>query len=148
MKLLRGKVPWLYSCYVDTELVGPLIAKDVKPLECSFPYQTLLVKGSISFKEGEEPKAIPDGSNQLKENLEKGAICYFTDDSKMCNQEFVSFSCVKASGEIRHQYWTTKFASIFIGCFENFIEIMNPTENHFAYVPTLELYSCALTRDR
>jgi hypothetical protein len=28
------------------------------------PYQTLLVKGSASFKEDEEAKAIPDSSNQ------------------------------------------------------------------------------------
>jgi hypothetical protein len=33
-KLLRGKVPWIYSCYVDIEPVGHLIAKGVKPLEC------------------------------------------------------------------------------------------------------------------
>jgi hypothetical protein len=33
----------------------------------------------------------------------------------MCNQEFVGFSCVTASGEIRHQYRTKKFASIFTG---------------------------------
>jgi hypothetical protein len=46
-----------------TELVGHLIAKDVRPLECSLPYQTLLVKGSASFKEGEEAKASPNGSN-------------------------------------------------------------------------------------
>jgi hypothetical protein len=31
----------------------------------------------------------------------------------MCNQEFVDFSCVTAPGEIRHQYQTKKFASIF-----------------------------------
>jgi hypothetical protein len=47
--------------------------------------------------------------------LEKEAICYFTDGSKMCYQESVGFSCVIASGEIRNQYWTTKFASISIG---------------------------------
>jgi ribonuclease HI len=97
--------------------VGHLIPKDVRPLECSFPYQTLLVKGSVSFKEGEEAKAIPNGSNQLNENikhLEKEAIYYFTDGSKMCNHEFVGFSCVTTSEEIRHQYWTTNFASIFI----------------------------------
>jgi hypothetical protein len=82
MKLLRGKVPWIYNCYIDTEPVGHLIAKDVKPLESSFPCQTLLVKGSISFKEGEKAKAFTAGSNRLNKNiedLEKEAICYFTD---------------------------------------------------------------------
>jgi hypothetical protein len=71
-----------------------------------------LVKGSISFKEGEEAKAIPIGSNRLNKNikdLEKEAICYFTDGSKMCNQEFVGFLCVTASGRIRQQYRTIKF---------------------------------------
>jgi hypothetical protein len=33
----------------------------------------------------------------------------------MCNQESVGFSCVTASGEIRHHYRTSKFASIFTG---------------------------------
>jgi hypothetical protein len=33
----------------------------------------------------------------------------------MCDQEFVGFSCVTASGEIRHQYRTSKFAAIFTG---------------------------------
>jgi hypothetical protein len=47
----------------------PLIAKDVRPPECSFPYLTLLVNGSFSFKEGEEAKAIPDGSNRFNENV-------------------------------------------------------------------------------
>jgi hypothetical protein len=82
VKLLRGKVPWIYTCYIDTELVGHLRATDVRLLECSFPYQTLFIKGSILFKEGEEAKAIPDGSNRLNENikdLEKEAVCYFTD---------------------------------------------------------------------
>jgi hypothetical protein len=46
-----------------------LIAKDVRPLECSFPYLTLLVNRSISFKEGEEAKAIPDGSNRFNDNI-------------------------------------------------------------------------------
>jgi hypothetical protein len=75
-----------------------------------------LVKGSVSFNEGEEAKASPYGSNRLNENiknLEMEVICYFTDGSKMCNQESVGFSCVRASGEIRHLYQTTKFASIF-----------------------------------
>jgi hypothetical protein len=53
--------------------------------------------------------------NEKIKDLEQEAICYFTDCSKMCNQEFVGFSCVTASGEIRHQYWTTKFASVFTG---------------------------------
>jgi hypothetical protein len=47
-KLLRGKVPWIYACYTNIEPVGHLIAKDVRPLECSFPYQTLLVKVSAT----------------------------------------------------------------------------------------------------
>jgi hypothetical protein len=66
----------------------------VRPLECSLPYQTLLVKGSVSFKEGEEAKASPYGGNRLNEkikDLEKEAICYFTDGSQMWNQEFVGF---------------------------------------------------------
>jgi hypothetical protein len=98
--------------------VWPLIAKDVRPLECSLPYQTLLVKGSVSFKEGEEAKASPYGSKLLNRKIKdqgQEAICYFTDGSKMCNQEFVGFSCVTASGEIRHQYRTSKFASVFTG---------------------------------
>jgi hypothetical protein len=33
----------------------------------------------------------------------------------MCNKEFVGFACVTASGEIRHQYRTTKFPSVFTG---------------------------------
>jgi hypothetical protein len=40
-----------------------------------FPYQTMLVKESIFFKEGDEAKAIPTGSNRLNKNikdLEKG----------------------------------------------------------------------------
>jgi hypothetical protein len=80
-KVPRGKVPWIYTCYADIEPVDHLIAKDVRPLECSLPYQTLLVKGSISFKEGEEAKASPYGSNRLNEkikDLENEAICYFT----------------------------------------------------------------------
>jgi hypothetical protein len=56
------------------------------------------------FKEGEEAKASPYGNNQLNEKIK---------DSKICNQEFVGFSCVTESGEIRHQYQATKFASIF-----------------------------------
>jgi hypothetical protein len=118
MKLLRGKVPWIYTWYADIEPDGHLMAKDARLLECSFPYQTLLVKGNISFKEGEEAKAIPDGSNRLNEkirDLEKEGICYFTDGSKVCNQEFVGFSCVTASEEIRHQYQATKFTSVFTG---------------------------------
>lgn len=110
-KVLGGKVPWIYTCYVEP--VGHLIAKDV-----SLPYQTLLDKGSISFKEGEEAKVSPYGSNWLNEKiygLKKEAICYFTDGSEMCKQEFVGFSCVTAPGEIIHQYRTTKFASIFKG---------------------------------
>jgi hypothetical protein len=86
---------------VDTELVGHLRRKDIRPLKCSFPYQTLLVKGSISFKGGEEAKAISNGSSQLNENikdLEKEAVCYFTDGSKICNPDF---SCVTASEEIK-----------------------------------------------
>jgi hypothetical protein len=77
MKLRRGKVAWIYTYYVYTEPLGHLIPKDVRPLECSFPYQTLLVKGSIAFKVGEEAKAITDGSNRLNENvndLEKEAV--------------------------------------------------------------------------
>jgi hypothetical protein len=111
-KLLTGKVTWIYTCYADIEPVDHLIAKDVRPLEWNLHYQTLLVKGSILFKEGEEAKVSPYGSNQLNEkikDLENEAICYFTDGSKMCNQEFVG-SCVTAPGEIRHQYRTTKFA--------------------------------------
>jgi hypothetical protein len=65
-KLLRGMVPWFYDSYMDTEPVGHLIGKDVWPLECSFPCQTVLLKGSVSFKESEDAKAIPDGSNQPK----------------------------------------------------------------------------------
>jgi hypothetical protein len=34
-----------------------------------FSYLALLVNGSISFKEGEEVKAIPDASNQFNENM-------------------------------------------------------------------------------
>jgi hypothetical protein len=64
-KVLRGKVPWIYTCYADIEPVGHLIAKDIRPLECSLPNQTLLVKGIILFKEGEEAKANPYSSNQL-----------------------------------------------------------------------------------
>jgi hypothetical protein len=44
-----------------------------------------LVKGSVSFKEGEEAKASPYGSKLLNrkiKDLEKKAICYFTDGSK------------------------------------------------------------------
>jgi hypothetical protein len=33
------------------------------------PYQTLLVKGSVSFKKGEEAKAIPDSSNRLNKKI-------------------------------------------------------------------------------
>jgi hypothetical protein len=62
-KLLTGKVPWFYTCYADIDPVGHLTAKDIIPIECSFPCQTLLVKGSVSFKEDEEAKAIPDLSN-------------------------------------------------------------------------------------
>jgi hypothetical protein len=113
IKLLRGKVPWIYTCCVDTELVGHLITKDARPLECRFSYQTLLVKGTVSFKEGEEAKAIPNCSNRLNENIKD--LQKEADGSKMCNQEFVGFSCVTASGEIRHQCRTTKFASIFKG---------------------------------
>jgi hypothetical protein len=118
IKLHRGKVPWIYTCYIDKEPVDHLTAQDIRPLKCSFPYQILLDKGSISFKEGEEAMAIPNSSNLLNENikdLEKDAICYFTDGSKMCNQEFVGFSCVTAPEEIRHQYQTTEFASLFTG---------------------------------
>jgi hypothetical protein len=61
-KLLRGKVPCICTCYVDIEPVGHPIAKDVRPLECSFPSQTLLVKGSVSFKECEEAKESPKAS--------------------------------------------------------------------------------------
>jgi hypothetical protein len=68
-KVLRGKVPWIYTCYADVEPVGHLIAKDVRPLECSLPYQTLLVKGSVSFKECEEAKASPYGSKLLNEKI-------------------------------------------------------------------------------
>jgi hypothetical protein len=50
MKVLRGKVPWIYTYYADIEPVGHLIAKDVRSLECSLPYQTLLINGSVSFK--------------------------------------------------------------------------------------------------
>jgi ribonuclease HI len=55
-------------------------------------------------------------STQRKiKDLEQEAVCYFfTDGSKMCNQEFVA-SCVTATGEIRHRYRTTKFASVFTG---------------------------------
>jgi ribonuclease HI len=77
-----------------------------------------LVKGSVSFKEGEEAKTSPYGSKVLNEKIkeiEQEAICYFTDGSEMCNQEFVGISCVTASGEIRHRYQTTKFASVYTG---------------------------------
>jgi hypothetical protein len=97
---------------------GHLTAKDIRPRKCSFPYQTLLVKESVSFKVAEEANAIPNGSNRLNENfkhIERKAIYYFTDGSNMCNHEFVGFSRVRASGEIRHQYQTTKFESIFTG---------------------------------
>jgi hypothetical protein len=33
----------------------------------------------------------------------------------MCIQEFVGYSCVAASGEIRHQHQTTKFVLVFTG---------------------------------
>jgi hypothetical protein len=33
----------------------------------------------------------------------------------MCNPEFVDFSWGTATGEIRHQYQNTKFASVFTG---------------------------------
>jgi hypothetical protein len=51
----------------------------------------------------------------MKESRPRKGGCYFTDGSKICNQEFVGFSCVTASGGIRHQYRTTTFASIFTG---------------------------------
>lgn len=53
-----------------------------------------MVKEGTFFKEREEAKAIPDGSNRFNENvkyLEKEAVCYFTDASKMYIQEFVAF---------------------------------------------------------
>jgi hypothetical protein len=62
--LLTRKVPWIYICYADIELVDHLLAKGVRILDGSFPYQTLLVKVSVSFKEVEEAKAIPDGHNR------------------------------------------------------------------------------------
>jgi hypothetical protein len=68
-KLLRGKASWIHTCYADIEPVGHLITKDVRPLAFSFLYQTLFVKGNFSFKEGEEAKAIPDGSNRLNEKI-------------------------------------------------------------------------------
>jgi hypothetical protein len=89
MKVLRGMVP----CYADIEPVNHLVAKDAGPLECSLPCQTLLVRGSVLFKEGEETKASPYYRNQFNKkklrDLEKEGICYFTDGSKMCNQESV-----------------------------------------------------------
>jgi hypothetical protein len=79
---------------------------------------SLLVKGGIFFKEDEEAKAIPDSSNQLNrsiKDLEKEAVCYFTDGSKMCFQEFVGLSCVAASGKVTHQHQATKFPLLFTG---------------------------------
>jgi hypothetical protein len=55
---------------MDKELVGHMIAKDIRPLQCSFPYQTMLVKARASLKDGEEAKAIPEGSNRLNKNIE------------------------------------------------------------------------------
>jgi hypothetical protein len=66
-KVLRGKVP---TRLTQTEPVGHLIAQDVRPvrpLECRFPCHTLLVKGRVSFNEGEGATEIPDGSNRLNE---------------------------------------------------------------------------------
>jgi hypothetical protein len=60
--LLTLKVPWIYTCYTDIEPEGHLMAKGVRNVECSFPYQNLLDKKSVSFKQGEGAKAIPDGS--------------------------------------------------------------------------------------
>jgi hypothetical protein len=63
-----------------------------------------------------KPRQVPTAatnSTKTFEDLEEETICYFTDGSKICNQEFVGLSCVTASGEIRHQYWAIKFASIF-----------------------------------
>jgi hypothetical protein len=62
-KALRGKVPWVYTCYTDMEPAGHLIANNVRPPQYSHPNQTLLVKGSVLFKEGEEAKASPYGAN-------------------------------------------------------------------------------------
>jgi hypothetical protein len=68
----------------------------------------------------------------------------------MCNQEFVGLTCMTAPREIRHQYQTTKFASIFIRVAMVVLKtsgIISEPPDHFAYVPTLEVYSRALTRD-
>jgi hypothetical protein len=69
MKVFRGRLPCIYTCYADIEQVGHLTAKDIRPLECSLPYQTLLFKGRVSFKEDEEAKASPYSSNQLNKNI-------------------------------------------------------------------------------
>jgi ribonuclease HI len=82
----------------------------------------------------------PYGSNQLNKNikdLEKEAISYFTDGSKMCNQEFVYFSYMTAPGEIRHQYQTTEFVSIFTGeamVVLKTLEIISESQGESVYV--------------
>jgi hypothetical protein len=82
-----------------------------------------LVKGSASFKEGEEAKASPNGSNWLNKkikDLEKEAICYFT----------VAEKCVTRNLWASHVWQHLKKLGISIslqsiykrgnGCFENF----------------------------
>jgi hypothetical protein len=75
-----------------------------------------LVKGSISFKECEEAKASPYGSNRLNEkikDLKKEAVILLM--AQKCVTRNLWASRVTASGEVRHQYRTTKFASVFTG---------------------------------
>jgi ribonuclease HI len=55
----------------------------------------------------------------------------------MCNQEFVGFSYVTESGGIRHQYRTTKFASIFTGeaiADLKTLEIINESQGESFYI--------------
>jgi hypothetical protein len=101
-KVLGGKLPWIYTCYPDVEPIGHLVAKDVTLSECSFPYQTLLVTGSVSLKEGEEAKTSPSGSSPLNENI----------GDLLVAQKLVGLSCVTAPGEIGHPYRTTKLACL------------------------------------
>jgi hypothetical protein len=53
--------------YLWRARLGRLIAKNVRPLECSLPSQTVLVKGSVLFKEVKRPRQAPmAATNSMK----------------------------------------------------------------------------------
>jgi hypothetical protein len=55
-KVLRGQVPWIYTCYADIEPVGHLIAKDVRPLECSLPIKPCWLREAFCLRRVKKPR--------------------------------------------------------------------------------------------